>query len=574
MQAANTTFGELIDGTKQFIIPVFQRDYAWTTDNWQQLWDDIVRSGGIDSGGHFVGSIVQVPDTTVAARPTYLVIDGQQRLTTLTILSAALCHHIRENPVQSDDDLPSVEEMEERFLLNRHRTGSQRYKMALRRADDETLQAVVDGKSLDTLQGTRSARIADAYAYFRRRLGEADTDLAEIYRGTTQLRVVEISLNRTVDNPQVVFESMNATGVDLTPGDLVRNYLLIGLPESEQTRLYNEYWSAVESLFRQNDGAMDDGALNLFLRDYIALKHRMEREPRANEIYRQIKAYAVRELNRGTTMETLLSDIRRFAKYYAAWNRRTGVASSAPTLADAFRRLRWHGTQSGMLAMLLYDCYDHRSSLSEKEFIQSLNLVEGYLVRHAVCGHQIRSYWRIFADMARDIASDTPAKSLRDTLIKERGQYGFWTFPKDETFSIALHNNEIYHNPRICKYLLDWLENADQKEPSPVNTYSIEHIMPQGLTDEWRCMLGENADSVHGQWLHRLGNLTLTAYNPEYSNRSFEEKKTIKGGFNESAVRLNQYVRKPSKWTAEQMEERGKMLAKRALEIWPFPQTS
>ena len=571
MQAANTTFGEMIDGTKQFIIPVFQRDYAWTADNWRQLWDDIVRAGGVSSGGHFVGAIVQVPGTTVAARPTYLVIDGQQRLTTLTIMGAALCHHLKENPTAHNDELPKVVEMEERFLLNRHSDGRARYKLALRRADDETLRAVVDGKSLDDLAGPKSSRVADAYQYFRRRLGETSTNLGMIYRGITQLRVVEISLDRSVDNPQTVFESMNATGVDLTPGDLVRNYLLIGLPEPEQTSLYNEYWSAVETLFRQNDGTMNDGALNLFLRDYVALKHGTSQEPRTNEIYRRIKTYVDSQRNEGASIESLLDDIRRFARYYAAWNRRTGVAS--PELADALRRLRWHGTQSGMLTMLLYDCYDRRRSLSEPEFIQSLNLISSYLVRHAVLGHQIRSYWRIFADMAQDIASDTPAESLRNTLVQERGYYGFWTFPKDASFVAALRNGELYHSPRICKFVLDWLENANQKEPCPVANYSIEHIMPQSLTQEWREMLGEDAERIHSEWLHRLGNLTLTAYNTPMSNKPFAEKKTTGGGFNESAVRLNQFVREQSEWTVVQMEERGKQLAERALTIWQYPAT-
>lgn len=573
MQSTNTTFGEFIGGAKQFIIPVFQRDYAWTADNWQQLWDDIVRAGGIGSGGHFVGSIVHVPGTTVAARPTYLVIDGQQRLTTLSILGAALCHHLKENPAPHYDELPKVAEMEERFLLNRHGEGSARYKLALRRADDETLRAVVDGKSLDDLAGPKSSRVADAYQYFRRRLGDASTNLGQIYRGITQLRVVEISLNRDVDNPQVVFESMNATGVDLTPGDLVRNHLLIGLPEPEQTRLYHEYWSAVETLFRQNDGTMNDNALNLFLRDYVALKHGMDREPRTSEIYRRIKTYVDDQRNAGASIESLLDDIRRFAKYYAAWNRRTGVSSSSPDLANALRRLRWHGTQSGMLTMLLYDCYDRCNTLPKQEFIQSLDLIASYLVRHAVLGHQIRSYWRIFADIAQDIDSDTPAESLRSTLVKERGYYGFWTFPKDARFVAALQNSELYRSPRVCKYVLDWLENANEKEPSPVSQYTIEHIMPQSLTDDWRKMLTDDAEQIHADWLHRLGNLTLTAHNPEYSNRPFNDKKTRKGGFNQSAVRLNQFVRDQSEWTAVQMEQRGKQLAERARHIWPYPPT-
>lgn len=220
--------------------------------------------------------------------------------------------------------------------------------------------------------------------------------------------------------------------------------------------------------------------------------------------------------------------------------------------------------------MRLYDRYE-QGFLSEKDFEHSLNLVESYLLRHAVCRRDVRGYSDIFAGMAIDADNDATANSLFATLTMDRGSNR--SFPSDTAFSEALQNGEIYPLHRIRKRLLDRLENDGQREPSPVSEYTIEHIMPQELTDGWRDMLGEDYVDVHDEWLHRLGNLTLTAYNASYSNRPFEEKKTRAGGFNESAVRLNQFVREQSEWTAVQMEERGKLLAERALDIWPYPPT-
>lgn len=275
MQAIDTTFGKLIDGRKQFIIPVFQRDYAWEKKNWQQLWEDIERIGSAGNAEHFVGSIVHVPENPMASTPSYLVVDGQQRLTTLTILCSALRDHIKDNQVQlvdSDGTSLSVEDLEDWHLVNSRREGNLKYKLVLRRSDDETLRALVDGRSLDTLQRGKSARIASAHTYFRDQLKASRTDIGVIYRGMMRLRLVEISLNRTTDDPQGVFESINSTGVPLSIGDLVRNYLLMGLEDAEQTRLYEEYWQQVEMLFRKEDGTADNASFQRFVRDYVALE--------------------------------------------------------------------------------------------------------------------------------------------------------------------------------------------------------------------------------------------------------------------------------------------------------------
>lgn len=568
MEARKATFQQIVGGNNQFIIPVFQRDYAWGMPNWHRLWNDISFAGASsERDGHFVGCIVHVPDRTFAAMTSHLVIDGQQRLTTLNVLCAALRDHIKENPLQSDGTIPPVDILEQAFVANNRHEGEQRYKVLLRRSDDEALRAVVDGKSLDNLEGTTSILIAECYRYFRRMLNSPETDIDLVYRGMSQLRLAEIELDRNSDDPQGVFESLNSTGVPLTPGDLIRNYLLMGLAVPEQTRLYEEYWHRTESLFRGNDGKMDNGALNLFLRDYITLRQKAPEPVQNHLIYERFKEFRV---SHPSPVETVLDDIRRCAGYCAGWNGR--VAMPSRRLTEAMRNLRNLGNTTGVLVMRLYGCYED-GTLSESDFAHGLRLIESYILRHRVCNRQIRSYPGIFARMARAISDEAPAESLLSTLAEPRGSYGFWSFPSDGEFARVLQERNLY-GLQMCAAILARLENEGEREASPVGNYSIEHIMPQTLTKEWQDMLGEGWEQVHENWLHRLGNLTLTGFNSEYSNSSFEVKKTRPNGFNESAVRLNLFVRNQSEWTATQMEERGKLLAQRALRIWPYPRAS
>ena len=558
MQALNTTFQEIISGRKQFLIPVFQRDYKWREDNWQKLWDDILGSG---NAGHFAGSIVHAPDTAYATIPTYLVIDGQQRLATLTVLCAALRDHINETGWQGDDAGPTFEDIEEDCLKNNRAPGARRYKLVLRRTDNETLRSVVDGHPLDNENGAEMSLIDEAYRHFRDLLRESDVDPGTVYRGIMGLRLVEMTLDRNIDNPQSIFESMNSTGVDLSQGDLVRNYLLMGLEESEQTRLYEQYWQKIESLFRSHDSALDS-----FIRDYIALKREDTRQERADQIYDSFKRFRSSKLA-PIELEDLLREMLRFAGYYAKF--RGFDDHSSKEISQALANVRYHGDTTAVLVMRLFLCHEN-DTLKQAGFAAALEAIESYLMRRAVAGSQTRGYWGNFAGLARQIEDDNPLDSL---LFAFKRQSGTYSFPTDSDFRRSLEERELY-GARVCHHFLSRLENHGEREPSPTNSYSIEHIMPQNkdLAPEWQQMLGEGWEDIHELWLHRLGNLTLTAYNSRYSDRPFEEKRNIPGGFNESAVRLNAYVREQQEWTEETMKERSRLLANRALNIWKHPQ--
>ena len=423
-------------------------------------------------------------------------------------------------------------------------------------ASNATLQAMIAGKHLSKLGSEYSELLIDAYEYFRQALQELTCDPEDIYRGIALLNIVDVTLDRGIDNPQLVFESMNSTGIDLRQSDLVRNYLLMGLDESEQTRLYDEYWSKIESFFRSSENALD-----WFLRDYMALELGLTQQIRLDRIYGEFKSFQSHDGER--PLEEMLVDMVRIARTYASF---LGIAPmERPWLVDAMSNMRSLNTTQGLLVMRLYD-YHERDLLSQEEFIRAVELIESYLLRRAVLGLQTRGYWSVFARIAHDLNCESVFESLQVALARLQGHN---RFPSDDEFRRGLKEHDLY-GMRVCKHILNRLENAGWQEPSPVHNYSIEHIMPQEINSapEWQEMLGEHWSECQATYLHRLGNLTLTAYNSTYSNRPFDEKKSVEGGFLQSAVRLNGDVRDQARWTATEIEARGDRLAARALRIW------
>ena len=561
MQATKELFTNILGGnSRQFVIPVFQRDYSWTREQCEQLWNDVLRVGAEETnGGHFIGSIVYIEaDQFGAVFQRWLVIDGQQRVTTLTLLLISLRDHIRESGWSGDDNSPTTELIDACYLKNAHRKRERQYRIVLRRKDDATLQMLVDGTSIPEFSDSCSELIVDAYRFFRSALQKPGCDPDEVYRGVSRLNVVDVKLDRNVDNPQMVFESMNSTGIDLRQSDLVRNYLLMGLDESEQTRLYADYWSKIESLFQASANAFDS-----FLRDYVALEKKLTQQILTDRVYDEFKKYW--RPGDGKPLEELLQDMVQVARRYASF---LGIGPMQQVrLSEAMSHMRALNTTQALLVMRLYDCHE-RGQLSQDEFISAVKLVESYLLRRAVLGLQTRGYWSVFATVAHSIGSQSAFDSFQVALARLRDNY---RFPTNEEFERDLEERDLY-SLRVCKHVLHRLENAGSKEPSPVQDYSIEHIMPKEVTSvpEWQEMLGEDWEEIHGTWLHRLGNLTLTAYNSRYGNSPFHVKQAVDGGFQQSAVRLNEYVRNQTQWTKVQMQSRGRQLIKRALELWPF----
>ncbi|MBZ0205799.1 MAG: DUF262 and DUF1524 domain-containing protein [Flavobacteriales bacterium] len=557
MKAEDVRFWQFLEGTKQFIIPVFQRDYRWKDGQCEQLWEDILRVGrDANRSNHFMGSVVHIAEgESGAALPRWLVIDGQQRLTTLMLLLIALRDHFSATGTEGHEVTASA--ITERFLINRHNRDEGRRKLLLRRRDDETLHWLLNRELNDQhVPEGLSARVYENYLDFRERLEKVDINV--LFDGFKKLDVVEVKLKHGEDDPQLIFESLNSTGLDLNPGDLVRNYVLMREREEEQTRLYNTYWQPIENDF----GGDYESHFDTFLNHYLVLHTGQTKPIKADEVYPRFKVHFQEMLLEGT-VDKELERVKRFARYY--------VRFMLGKEADAVLKPRMEDVKilvavAAPVVMRLYDLYEQQA-ITKAEFEEALVLLESYLFRRLVGGEQTRGLGSIMSVVANSLTRDRPLVRFKVALARRgHGQ----RFPNDVEFEQALLANSHYGN-RYLSILLERLEDQGSQERSNMSDYTIEHVLPQNpaLRPEWKAMLGERWKDIQNEWIHRLGNLTLTGYNSTYSDKPFEVKKTCEGGFNESPLRLNQYIGKQNKWTVHEMEERGKQLAAKALLEWP-----
>lgn len=556
MNAVDTLVTTLLQGTKQFIVPIFQRDYSWGTKHCLQLWKDVIRVGSDPKvKGHFIGSVVYVAaEDNMASITRWLLIDGQQRITTLTLLLIALRDQMREVQGLEDygGDEPTPEELDDYYLRNRYGRGDRRHKLHLRRADHDTLIALLDGKEFPD---NASERVKENFLFLRDLVAEADVQT--VYAGIKKLIVVDVSLTRGQDDPQMIFESLNSTGVDLTQADLIRNFVLMRLDEVLQTQLYEAYWQPIELSF----GPRYRTEFDKFVKDFLTLQTRPGTPLKAAEIYYEFRDYFSRSVDK-RGVDGLLSDLRRFSTYYTAFSL---GQEKQPALREVFSRLRSLVEVASPVVLTLYDYYDRTKTLSLEEFVEAVELLESFVFRRSVCDMQTRSLGQIFAGLAYRVIEQQPLLSLKVALYRQGKKR---RFPTDAEFREALETRDVY-DMRTCFYLLDRLENFS-KERIDTSSFSIEHVMPQNedLRPEWRVMLGSDWKVVHETWLHRLGNLTLTGYNSAYSDRPFSEKKTIVGGFDESPLRLNKFIREQSTWDVQAITQRGKLLAEKAIDVW------
>jgi predicted transport protein len=430
--------------------------------------------------------------------------------------------------------------------------GDRRHKLHLRRADHDTLNALLDGKEFPEVA---SERVKENFIFLRDLVAQADVQT--VYAGIKKLVVVDVCLTRGQDDPQMIFESLNSTGVDLTQADLIRNFVLMRLDETSQTQLYEEYWQPIERAF----GRRYRTEFDKFVKDFLTLQMRPGTPLKAAEIYHEFRSFFSRTVEK-RGVDGILSDLRRFGTYYTAFSL---GQEKQPALKEAFARLRSLIEVASPVVLTLYDYHERAKTLSGDEFVEAIELLESFVFRRSVCDMQTRSLGQIFASLAYRITETQPLLSLKVALYRQGKKR---RFPTDAEFREALETRDVY-DMRTCFYLLDRLENFS-KERIDTALFTIEHVMPQNedLRPEWRTMLGSDWQAVQETWLHRLGNLTLTGYNSTYSDRPFAEKKTITGGFSDSPLRLNKFIREQSAWTATTIEQRGKQLAEKALAVW------
>lgn len=559
MKAAENQFLPFLDGKKQFVIPIYQRTYSWTHEQCEQLWNDIVQATSYArTEGHFIGSIVYVQqETLIAGIPQYLVIDGQQRLTTLSLLLVALAQAVQNTGTLREI---SYEEIYDSYLANVHGKGEKRYKLLLTQSDKETLIEIIDHP--ERVSSAQSGnRLIDNYLFFVERIRQSNIDLQTLYEGISRLIIVEIMLGRD-DNPQLIFESLNSTGMDLSQADLIRNYVLMGLHAEEQERLYKDYWYPMEREFRYAEGTDE---FDRFMRDYLTVKQGSI--PNIDRVYASFKNY--HRSQSGMSISDIVKDIYRYAAYFLKVALLQEKDQDIKDVLNDIYTLKVDVAYPFLLEV--YGDYADKR-LAKKDLITILRLVESYVFRRIVTGIPTNALNKVFVTLAKDIDKEHYLESVQAAfLAKTRSA----RFPRDEEFRLAFVVKDVY-NFRIRKYLLNKLENYDEKELVNVDSCTIEHIMPQNehLSAEWQAELGPNWQEIQARYLHTIGNLTLTGYNSVLSDRPFLEKRDMEGGFADSPIRLNRGLAKLWHWNKDEIEKRGQELANIAMNVWPMPRLS
>ena len=554
MDARKGNIFEILNGNKQFLIPVYQRYYSWDIEQCRRLWNDIVDMQKRNKVGHFVGSIVNIAEQ---AMPTgvqkYMIIDGQQRMTTLTLLLLALRDYAIQHPEDTTINSRRIDNM---LLKNEYEVGDERYKLLLTETDRDILIRLVESKPIP--DGTKS-RLIDNYKFFSGKIADRDLQPAEIYESIGKLQIVNITLDRTMDDAQAIFESLNSTGKELSESDLIRNYVLMGLEPSEQTYVYEHLWRPMEQLFVYET---QDSVMDSFFRHYLTMK--LTRIPKQGRVYEEFKLYHL-NCEFGTIRE-LCQDLLNYAKFYTDIVFKRSNNAELKRLYEDIVDLRMEVSYPFLLKVH-NDCAE--GTITEDNLKEILRLCISYVLRRSICDIPTNSMNKTFATLRNSIRPDDYMNSVKAFFVL---QDTYKEFPDNDKFMAAFMSRDIY-TMRARNYILSRLENFGNKAPIIIENYTIEHIMPQNtsLSPEWQHDLGVNWKEIQKTYIHTIGNLTLTAYNSEMSDRPFMDKMNMPGGFKESALRLNAYLVKLTEWNEDHIKERAQQLAAKAVQIWPYP---
>ncbi|MBK4156147.1 DUF262 domain-containing protein [Corynebacterium macginleyi] len=548
----------LYDGNnRRLLIPVYQRNYDWQHKQCARLFDDLEEIILSDRKKHFFGAVVGKNQDSW----NWIVIDGQQRLTTVSILMLAFAHALRDDEIQSED--PSLaEKIISDYLRIGYNKENPRFKLKPVKDDDNAYQRLFGPET----EFINSSNVTSNYRFFREKLRSTSLDADQVWKAICRLEVMHLDLEE-YDEPQRIFESLNSTGLELKEADKIRNYVLMGLDSTQQERLYNERWNPIED----NCSFQTDSFIRWYLTTYTT------KTPREQDVYEAFKSFASK---RKTNMPELLDDLYAYSKYFRE------IRESDTGYPEVDTQLKRMNEFMGAVVLpflmpLLRDV--HESKTTPDDFLEVLLTIESYIVRRFVTGIATNSLNKIFATMYAEIsklhADGTPFAPIVIYQLNRRSGSG--RFPTDAEFKEAFATKDFYNIRAYWRqYLFNCLENGDSKDIRDVSTalaenrISIEHIMPQTLTDAWRQELGDKAEEIHESWLNRIGNLTVTGYNSSYSNSPFTTKKTMENGFDSSPYRLNELLKQFNRWSLTQLEERNELLTNKALAFWEAKPTN
>lgn len=541
---------------KRFIIPVYQRNYDWRIEQCKQLFDDLVKTIKNNRKTHFFGSIVSVnnPD---GGHYEFLIIDGQQRLTTVSLLLLSM-HNLIKNAEVVPQSRVLGERIHDDYLVDKWQPVNKRIKLKPIKNDSSAYEKLF-GEEDEMLN---NSNLTINYQYFADRIRRNEISIDDLFAAIGKLEIIDIALNPD-DNPQLIFESLNSTGLDLSEGDKIRNYILMSLSVSKQEEYYAKYWNPIE--------VKTDYDVSGFIRDYLSVKQMVT--PAMEKVYVKFKEYVE---NTNTNVQDLLKELLVYAKRYdTLLHGKTG----AYKIDHSINRL--NRLKTTVIRPFLLEVFrEHEEGNVSIVDVQNILLtIESYLFRRSICDLPTNSLNKIFLLLHKEIMRfennpDCYFEKMKYVLANKKEKT---RFPRDREFIEALETQNIYSMPSKNKwYLFERIENGDSKESKNIyemleeGEYTIEHIMPQHLTPLWQHELGNEFEKIHNTWLHRLANLTLTAYNSKYSNRSFVEKRDMKNGFMDSGFKINLKIALKDNWTLCEIEERNNELKTRALELWKF----
>ena len=556
MQAKETSFLRFLRVPNQFRIPIFQRRYSWEEQHCEQLWQDVLRIAQDDNvSSHFLGSIVYIEpngNQNISAVSELLVIDGQQRLTTLSLLLLALSKAIRKS---GNEIGITPKQISNYYLFNADEEGELRYRQLLTYHDKNTLIQLLEDRELPS---DASLRLVENYRFFESKL--QNTNLELVYAGIRKLAIVDIALDRRYDDPQLIFESLNSTGLSLSQADLIRNYVLMGQELDFQTKLYDDHWLPMERRFGDAYAEWFDW----FIRDYLTVKRRQI--PNIDDVYETFKTQVPRQ----TTLEVLESTIAEIDQYSKHYVKFALLQEEELDLRECLKDI--DDLEARVARPLLLEVYEDytQGQIQKSELIEILRLVESYVFRRAICGIPTNTLNRVFESLMTKVDKSNYLRSLKDAFQQLTSTR---RYPSDNEFKEALFIKDVYNFSR-CRYLLRKLENHGRKELISVADYTIEHVMPQNpdISESWQQELGENWEEAHEKYLHTIGNLTLTGYNSKLSDRPFKEKQHIVGGFRDSPLRLNRSLAQAERWNKDAILARTEEIARKSLKIWINPQ--
>ena len=523
------------------------------------MFDDLVQVIRENKQSHFFGSIVSYAHL----RDEVVLIDGQQRITTVSLILIAMINAMKQGKMKSDDNnLADI--LQNTYIIDRYRKDERKVRLKPFRDDCDAFDKLIFNKEEDYIS---DSKVTHNYRYFYDRITNIqELTLDELYNAIDSLEIIDIVLEpEHGDDPQLIFESLNSTGLDLTEADKIRNFILMGLEPKIQEQYYDDYWKKIERCCGSE--------LDSFVRNYLTIE--TGTIPNIRNVYQAFKNFA-----KGKEIRQLLEQMLTYA---TAYKKLTTFEMGNDEANEIAKRLDLLDVTVAYPFLMAFMIYATDTGIYEKEVVPVLSCIESFVFRRLMCDLPTSALNKIFASLHKlviknkketDCYSDVMIYYLETRKLSS-------TFPKDDNFLNGFSTKNIYAMRGKNKtYLFERLENGSSKEKNDIvgniaeGILTIEHIMPQTLSPWWKQELGPKFESVHEKWLHTISNLTLTGYNSAYSNRSFPEKKSIENGFQQSGLRLNQYIAKFDQWTETELEARKKELSDKALKIWSYPLTN